>query len=173
MRIDITRREDVPQPLQDDMFKRGSEMDWGNSDGVIEWSRSEWKLIVWEGDAWVSSIALLKKAITVDGKPVTVGGIGGVMTLPEWRGRGYASAAMKAAADFIRDEMKAPFGLLICNPHRAHLYQSLGWKVIEAPTFFEQSTGKRQFSDVMLVMTYACTEQPWPDGPVDLCGPPW
>jgi GNAT superfamily N-acetyltransferase len=173
MRIEIVRSEDVPQPLRDDIGKRGSEMDWGNTDGVSEWASGEWRVIVWEGDAWVSTLALLKKPITVGGKPVTVGGIGGVMTLPEWRGHGYASAAMKAAADFIRDEMKAAFGLLICNAHRVHLYQSLGWKVVAEPTSFAQPTGKRQFSDVIHVMTYACTEQPWTDGPVDLCGPPW
>ena len=115
MHIEITRSEDVPPSLRDDIYKHGSEMDWGNHDGVAEWARGEWRVIVWEGDAWVSGLSLLKKAITVDGKPVMVGGIGGVMTLTEWRGRGYASAAMKAAADFIRDEIKAPFGMLICN----------------------------------------------------------
>lgn len=173
MHIEIMRSEDMLQPLWDDLHKRGGETEWGNHDGVTEWSKAEWWLIVWEGEIWVSVLTLLKKAITVGGSPVTVGGIGGVMTLPEWRGRGYASAAMKVAADVIRDEMKASFGLLICNAHRVHLYESLGWKVISAPTFFSQSSGKRQFSDAMLVMTYACTERPWPDGPVDLCGPPW
>lgn len=173
MRIDITPCGDVPQPLQDDIHKRSGEIDWGNPDGVTEWSRGEWQAVVWEGETWVSTLVLHKKAITVDGEPVTVGGIGGVMTLPEWQGRGYASAAMKTAANFIRDEMKAPFGLLICNAHRVHLYESLGWKVIAAPTTFSQSAGKRQFSNIIFVMTYTCTEQPWPEGPVDLCGAPW
>ncbi len=173
MRIDITRSEDVPQSLWDDIDRRADGIDWGNPDGVTEWAGSDWQVIVWDRETWVSTLVLAKKAITVDGKPVTVGGIGGVMTLPEWQGRGYASAAMKVAADFIRDEMKVPFGLLVCNAHRVHLYESLGWKVATEPTTFSQSTGKRQFSDVMFVMTYACTEQPWPDGPIDLCGPPW
>lgn len=173
MRIEIVRRRDIPRLLVDDIARRGGEIDWGSGDGVTEWARGDWKAIVWEGEAWVSTLKLLKRVINVGGKPVTVGGIGGVMTLPEWRDRGYASDGMKAAADFIRDDLKAPFGLLICNAHRVHFYQSLGWKVVDAPTTIAQSTGKRLFSDIMIVMTCACTERSWPSGPIDLCGPPW
>src|SRR5512138_3202134 len=86
MRIDITPCEDVPQSLQDDIYRRGGEIDWGNPDGVTEWSRGEWQVVVWEGETWVSTLVLHKKIVTVGGESVTVGGVGGVMTLPEWQG---------------------------------------------------------------------------------------
>ncbi|MBN1313666.1 MAG: GNAT family N-acetyltransferase [Anaerolineae bacterium] len=173
MHIEITCYEDVPQSLRDDIDKRAVELDWGDTYGVTEWAGGDWQVTVWEGETWTSMLLLVKRAIMVDGQPLLVGGIGSVMTVPEWRGRGHASAAMRAASTFIRDQLKAPFGLLICGSHRVHLYQSVGWQVVPGPLSFSQPSGKRTFPDDTIIMVYPCTDQRWPGGPIDLCGPPW
>lgn len=42
---------------------------------------------------------------------LAVGGIGSVMTLPDWRGRGYTRAALKKAQAFVAVWLWAPFAL--------------------------------------------------------------
>ncbi len=44
---------------------------------------------------------------------VKLGGIGNIATKVEWRQRGYASAALKVAQDFLHDPLKVDFGLMI------------------------------------------------------------
>ena len=173
MCVEITHFEDVPKALRADIDKRADELDWGDTYGVTEWAGGDWQVTVWEGEVWVSMLLLLQRTIIVDGQALSVGGVGSVMTPPEWRGRGYASAAMRAASVFIRDEIKAPFGLLICGPHRVHLYGTVGWQVVPGPLSFSQPSGQRTFPDDTIIMIYPCTEQPWPGGPIDLCGSPW
>ncbi|MBN1976229.1 MAG: GNAT family N-acetyltransferase [Anaerolineae bacterium] len=106
-----------------------------------------------------------------DGQPVKLGGIGGVVALPEWRGRGLGTATLERAAAFMQDELQVAFGLLICGPDMVPFYRRLGWQVVEGPLTFDQPGGKVVFDEVTMVLP--CAEQEWPNGEIDLCGLPW
>lgn len=172
LRITVEHKAELSKSLKSEIYEWCLRVFPANP-SIPEWAESEWLLIVWEDDVWVSVIELHRRTIKVSGESVLVGGIGGVMTLPDWRGQGYASAAMKQAVAFIGEEMAASFGLLICGPPLIPFYEALGWQVVDGPTSFEQTTGQQTFSDDILTMIYACSGKPWPGGAIDLCGMPW
>ena len=102
-----------------------------------------------------------------------LGGIGGVATLPDWRRHGYAGAAMRTAAEFMRNELRVEFGLLICGDQMLPYYCKLGWQLIAGPLMFDQPKGKTTFDASTKIMVLPSRKHDWPPGVIDLCGPPW
>ncbi|MEP7060164.1 MAG: GNAT family N-acetyltransferase [Actinomycetota bacterium] len=63
------------------------------------------------------------------GRTMRIGGVGGVMTYPAFRGEGHASALMRKAGEHIRgDRFDFDIGMLFCDPENASFYSRLGWK---------------------------------------------
>ena len=62
-----------------------------------------------------------------DGRKVQIGGIGGVSTRDDCRGRGYATLALNAAIRTMRDHEAIRFAMLFCEPHNEAFYQARGW----------------------------------------------
>jgi hypothetical protein len=88
-----------------------------------------WRVLVHLGDAaedvgsgLVAHTGVDAREISVGGRPVRVGTVGGVSTLPAWEGHGLATQALGAALAFIRDALGAPFGLLTCRDHLVPFY---------------------------------------------------
>ena len=54
----------------------------------------------------VSYLEIVRRTCNVGGERIDVGGVGGVMTRPEWRRRGFASEGLRRAAGFLRDELR-------------------------------------------------------------------
>jgi predicted GNAT family acetyltransferase len=54
-----------------------------------------WSVLV-KTEQRVSHAEILYRVVQVGEQRLAVGGIGGVMTLPEWRERGYARAVLKS-----------------------------------------------------------------------------
>jgi GNAT superfamily N-acetyltransferase len=83
----------------------------------LEWAKGEWCVRVW-GDAGdlVSYTGIILRQASCDGRPARVGGIGGVMTHPAARGRGYAAQGIRRAMDFFREREDIAFALLVCEP---------------------------------------------------------
>jgi aminoglycoside 2'-N-acetyltransferase I len=139
--------------------------------GDYEWSDVDWHVLLRVDGRLVSHAEIVERMGTVDGHPVSLGGIGGVVTLPEWRGRGLATATLERAAAFMRDDLRVAFGLLICDERMIPFYSRLGWQVVGGPLTFDQPGGKVVFDDVTMVLP--CTDEDWPEGTIDLCGLPW
>jgi GNAT superfamily N-acetyltransferase len=139
--------------------------------GYVAWSTVNWHVLVKVEGEWVSHVGIVERVGTVAGRPVKLGGIGGVGTLPEWRRRGHAQVAMEKAEQFLRDELAIEFGLLICDQHMIPYYGKLGWQVVKGPLTFDQPQGKVMFPDVTMVLP--CAGKEWPPGVIDLCGLPW
>jgi len=144
---------------------------FGDVDGDIEWVRGDWSVVVRGNGRIVGQLEIIERMVEVDGQPVSVGGIANVMTLDGWKRRGLASAAMHQAVDFIREELRADFGLLVCEEKLILFYERLGWHVVEGPLIAEQSRGRIVLPHVAMV--YACQKSEWPQGKIDLCGLPW
>jgi predicted acetyltransferase len=116
---------------------------------------------------------MVERTIQVGGHPVQVGGVAGMMTLPDQRGRGYATASMQRAVHFLGDERQVPFSLLICLPKLTPFYAGLGWEPVNAPAYYHKSGHKQAFVYYTSMMVYRHNGDSWPPGDIDLCGPPW
>lgn len=77
------------------------------------WAPSVWCVLVKTEQRVVSYAGTLHQVGQVGEQRLAVGGIGSVMTLPAWRGRGCARAAPKSPG--LRGSLAvAPFALAIC-----------------------------------------------------------
>lgn len=144
---------------------------FGGEVSVWTWAEDDWRLLARVNGKMVTHIGIVVRTCLVKNQTVKVGGIGGVATLEEWRGQGLATQAMRAAADFLKKQLKVDFGMLFCSREMVPFYQRLGWRLIDAPVFFDQPGGKMQ-SDCP-VMYLPCTKPYFPWGDVNICGYPW
>jgi len=106
-----------------------------------------------------------------DGRKVHIGGIGGVSTRADCRGRGYASLALNAAIRTMRDHEAVRFAMLFCEPHNEAFYQARGWHPFKGEVYAEQPEGRIRF-EAMAPFVFDFTRKPR-DGIIDLCGLPW
>jgi GNAT superfamily N-acetyltransferase len=137
----------------------------------FEWAGSDWCVLGKIDGKLVSQIGLLKREILVDGVPLWVGGVGGVMTHPDFQRKGLAAVLLKEAARYMAGQLKVNFGLLVCSLHRVAYYQKNGWECVKDETRCANRGKQVVFPDP--VMAIGLTGQPWPSGPINLCGIPW
>jgi GNAT superfamily N-acetyltransferase len=146
-----------------------SEQQFGG--GTFTWAEPQWFAYARSMTQIASSLKIYARDVAVGGQPTRVGGIGGVLTQYQWRNQGIASRVLRAAAQFIALELKLDFTLLVCRPEVAPVYAKLGWQIVAGPTSFCQPTGRAIYP--RLTMVRQNSDQPWPGGPIDLCGLPW
>lgn len=150
------------------------------------WAIADWHVLAWEGDLLVSHVDITERTALVGGQALRLGGIGGVVTLQEWRKRGIATTALQQAASFLHDGLAVPFGLLVCDLALASFYRKLGWHEVAGPLVFDQPASFQPGLDQLIsvgpthkvtldgaIMVLHCREENWPAGLIDLCGLPW
>ncbi|MEM6283289.1 MAG: GNAT family N-acetyltransferase [Chloroflexota bacterium] len=182
IRTEIMRVDNTPEPLASEIGRRNREIfpDVG-PDAIdtrgIQWTPGEWCVVVYNNDEFGAYAEVLQREILVGGQPVTVGGIGGVMSLPHMRGLGLGKAAMRALTDYICTEMNADAGMLYCAPHNVAYYQSLGWHHITRQITYHQYDGTHVIDmrggtdDNALVLP--CGDFVFPTGDIDIRGQLW
>lgn len=134
----------------------------------VVWAHADKRVVVRDEGRVVCHAGLFFRDGTLDGRPVRMCGIGGVMTSPSARRKGCASAAMTRAAEAMAG---ADFGLLFCEKHNAALYAGLGWKDFPGRVECDQPSGRMVF-DLMPRMVLPLAMHPV-GGMIDLCGLPW
>ena len=137
----------------------------------IKWTSADWIVMVWEDQELVSNVHIIERVAKVDRKPVRLGGIGNVATKVEWRKRGFASAALKVAQEFLADPLKVDFGLMVSTEQIIPYYEKMGRKVVAQSLTMEQSVGKKVLNYPVMVLP--AFKENWPKGMIDLCGLPW
>src|SRR4051794_22124181 len=91
----------------------------------VKWANAQLRVLLeTPGDGLVCHIGLYFREVTWNGRKMQIGGVGGVMSHPDHRRRGYASIALDAAIRTMRDRQDVQFGLLLCEPHNFAFYQS-------------------------------------------------
>jgi len=139
----------------------------------VTWAPTPWSLRVRDDDGrLVSHVGMLTRDVEVDGTPTTIGGIGGVKTHPDARGRGYASAALQTAAAFFTDDLGVAFILLVCLPPTVPYYERLGWQRFHGRLLVAQPGGTIPFTTNLPMALAARAAAPL-DGTINLCGYPW
>jgi predicted GNAT family N-acyltransferase len=138
----------------------------------IEWDKPQWRAIVWDEDGHAQChVGIFLRQGAVDGKPVKIGGIGGVMTHPDVRRKGFAAAAISQSIEFLR-EQQADFALLVCDPKLVAFYERLGWRKHGDTLMVTQHSKRVEFTFNLPMVRGVCTAGPTA-GTIDLCGPPW
>ena len=109
----------------------------------IEWAPPEWYVTARFDDHLVGRLSVVRRTVRAGDQLIEVGGVAGVTTLPELRGRGIARALMERTAALIADDLGRAFGLLLCQAEVAPVYARAGWTKVAGPTSFQQSKGAR------------------------------
>ena len=136
------------------------------------WASPQWAIFVWDQDELVSHVGMLVRDILQDGIPKRIGGLGAVATHPAKRGRGFASAAMRAAAERFGTDLGVSYALLFCRSDLIPFYQRLRWKPFAGKVLAEQPEGKVEFT-ANGAMVLDLKEEAPRDGVLDLNGFPW
>lgn len=119
----------------------------------------------------VSHVGIFRRDVKYNGRKFRAGGIGGVATRGDRRQRGYASIALDAAIQTLKDEGASDFALLFCEPHNAPFYVGRGWKAFGGEIYADQPQGRIRF-DVIAPYVHDISRAPL-QGTIDLCGLPW
>lgn len=140
---------------------------------ALEWAPPEWGVIGWSEDGCARCHAgIVVREARWNDRPVRVGGIGGVKTHPAVRGRGHATAVIRRAVEFLRNEADVVFALLVCEPALVSFYERLGWHLFRGAVLVAQHGETVPFT-FNLPMTVPVCNTENPTGTLDLMGPPW
>jgi len=137
----------------------------------LQWRPTEKHVLIVEGGRKICHVGLVKQSVAIGGQAVPVAGIGGVLTRPECRGRGYARIAMKAAEDFAKSQMGVEYMLLFCRPVLESWYAGLGWVKVSSAVWIEQERGA--IVQPLVSMARCLGAKQWPLGEVRVGCPPW
>jgi hypothetical protein len=137
----------------------------------LQWRPTEKHVFVVKEGATVCHVGLVGQRVEVQGDPVSVAGIGGVLARRECRGRGYCRIAMEAAEAFASSQMGVNFLLLFCRPALRSFYEHLGWANVESPVWVEQAQGTVLLPLISMVKCLGAER--WPMGEVRLNSRPW
>ena len=144
---------------------------------------AELKGVAWDDPSWdicvrddtgrlICHAGVLERDALLDGKPIRIAGIAEMLTHPEFRRRGYGAAALREAARFMRDELRAPFALLVCPLAAIPFYSALGWQRFNGIVVAEVEGGMGAFAESAWMVLPVTTDAP-NDGTLDLQGIPW
>jgi GNAT superfamily N-acetyltransferase len=158
------------EPLFDVVWPRHvlEKLPWGH----IEWAHADLRVLIEAPSGGLGChVGIYFRTVTCNGRKVHVGGIGGVSTRPDCRRHGYASLALNAAIQTMRDHEAVQFALLFCEPHNFAFYQARGWHPFSGEIYAEQPGGRVRF-DAMAPFVFDIKRAPL-QGTIDLCGLPW
>lgn len=138
-----------------------------------KWARPQWHIMIRdEADQLVSHVGAVTRLCLCDGEEILLGGIGGVMTRPSQRRKGYAGAGMQRATDFLRQDLQVDMSLLFCAPRLRGYYQRFGFSSFAGNTLTRQDGVETIFprDEVMVI----AASKPLPQcALLDLRGLPW
>jgi aminoglycoside 2'-N-acetyltransferase I len=138
----------------------------------ITFARPELRVLIQnEAEEVLCHVGLHRRTIIWNGHGIPAAGISSVLTREDARRHGYASIALNAAIQTLKDEGSTPFALLFCEPHNIPFYTARGWKPFDGEVYVEQPQGRVRF-EAMAPYVYALKHAP-EKGVIDLCGQPW
>jgi len=137
------------------------------------WAPSVWCVLVKTEQRVVSHAGILYRVVQVGERRLAVGGIGSVMTLPDWRWARVCASGPEESPGLRGSLAVAPFALAICPRDQAAFYRHLGWEVSDAPITCEQPGGRVTLAHEVAVVLPCQGDALWPSGAIDLCGVPW
>ena len=147
-------------------------LSWGH----VKWANADLRVLIDAPEdaaqpGLACHVGIYFRIATWDGRKVEIGGIGGVSTRPDYRGRGYATLALNAAIRTMRDHEAVRFAMLFCEPHNEAFYRKRSWLPFQGEVYCEQKEGRVRFTH-MAPYVFNIVRAPTL-GTIDLCGLPW
>ena len=170
MSFEIRQKESLSDFEKQQLFGR-SENIFGVTALNLSWRPKDLHFLLCVNSKVVSHVGVLKHRISVNGQPLTIGGIGGVVTVAEERKKGYAGLLMQHTARFLKHFWGVEVGLLFCLLRMISYYEMFGWQLVEHDVLIDQPTGK--MVSPLKVMVLPCAGYLWPDDEVELRSQPW
>ena len=99
------------------------------------WEDASTPFIYFEDGLAISHVGVLEIPMLLMGESVTVGGIHGVCTRPEFRRRGYYRRCMEAALDYCASR----YDTLVLTTSKPEFYQPFGFRVVPESAFVIKS----------------------------------
>jgi predicted N-acetyltransferase YhbS len=117
-------------------------------------------VLAYEGEALVGCASVVKRGIAYEGKAIQLGGIGGVCTRADRRGRGIGSRVCQSALDLLRKEgCDVVFLAAGQSAGTARFYARLGFVLLGRPFTFVDARGavKHPSSDDVGMIAPLCS----------------
>ncbi len=171
-----TRPHQFPEGLQADLIQWQHKLllDDAAYNWIEVWAQPIALFVGFDGDQWVSAVELYHELVSVGTQGVPVFGISGVITLPEYRGRGLAGKLIDQALRYGRDRWQVDFGLLTRKPKLIPYYARLGWRLAEGDVTFQYESARASFDPELVVpMAYSFDGAEFPTGQINIIGHPW
>ena len=157
---------------EDRLSLSGGESDSSQTDHYhLQWQPKVHNVLILEDGRTVSHAGLVKRTIKVGERPVQVAGIGGVLTRPDCRGRGFGEMAVQKAQELALEYMLVNFALLFCRPAMRIWYERLGWSPLLVQVWIDQPQGTIQAP--LPTMVKCLSQETWPGGAVRIGCLPW
>jgi len=137
----------------------------------LRWRPKDLHFLLYSDGELVSHVGVLKHVPSVNREPVVVGGVGGVVTVPQAQKKGFAYRLMQHTAKFFEHEWGVDAGLLFCLPQLAAYYEELGWQEVASPVLIDQPSG--EIVSPLRVMVLPLKKEGWPSGSIQLWSLPW
>ena len=169
-RFEIQTKSKLTEEETETLFGWGDDL-WNNDRYGLTWAGSDVQFVGLENGKPVTHAGMFYHTVEIAGRDIELGGLNGVITLPQARGKGYGSQIVGAAEDHARDQSTAEFGMLFCHPELVEFYGPRGWHPIDGPVTIDQPDGPRLTPHT--VMVYPFRDTMWPDGPFNLNSYPW
>lgn len=168
--IEIRRMKDLSEEDRQKLFGWGENL-FGVLPFDLSWRTKDWHVVAYDEGAAVAHAGALRHDVLVDGRPMPVGGLGGVITVLEYRNRGLAQLVVQEAVAFMAGELGAEFGFLFCLPRLVPFYEKMGWQALASPVLIDQPGGEIESPVVSMVLPLQ--GEPWPQGKVRMQSLPW
>lgn len=168
--MEITQANDLTDTEQKQLFGWGEDI-FGVQPWGLQWRRKDLRFVLYDEGKPVSHAGILKHTVSINGEAVSVAGLGGVVTVPEARDKGFARQAVQQAMTFAKSEWAVDAGLLFCRPQMVPYYEATGWEIVESPVLIEQPGGTIPSPLPVMVLPFDGTD--WPAGLVELQSLPW
>lgn len=107
----------------------------------------------------------------VNGVPVLVGGMGGLVTVPAAQRRGYGARLVHATLTALREQWHVAAALAFCLDPLLTFYRRLGAEVLSCPVTIESETGPRVAP--FNALWWPFRSDLWPVTTFDLRSPLW
>lgn len=106
-------------------------------------------VVAFDRQTVIGIIILFKRKITYDGESIELGGIGGVGTKKEYRGKGIATQMLNLAKSTLEEEAcdVAYLGTDINDPILLKIYGRLGFVLLPQQYTYLGKSGKRYFEN--------------------------
>ena len=169
MPTQIRKTEILSDAEKQQLFEWGDDI-FGAASLNLRWRTKTVHFILDIDGLPVSHVGLVKHEIKVGEQTVLVGGVGGVVTLPDWQKHGYARQLIKQAVN-VFEQWRVDAGLLFCFQNRISFYESQGWRLLPGPVMVEQPEG--EIASPLEVMVLPIDGYSWPDGDLKLNSFPW